>query len=315
MMNKNKWTGFVVVMVACLLMACFAHADVKVTSVEVKPRYPWNGLVDIVYSVNWNEVDLNGEPFEVRVEFEGYDTVLDKTFVMKSMSGDGVNAPITRDPDKTGGTYKATWNAAKDYPTINSSAFQVKIHASIPLYMVVDLSGGPSAEKYPVRYTGEAPDLTKDTCRTTELWLRRIPAGKFLMGSPEEEVGHQEDEVLHEVTLTKSYYIGVFECTQKQYALICGAYNYYAWYKDGGGSSSVGGLDGYGKGDVFPVGYLSWDTIRGQFDTWPAQGHVVSSNSFMGILQKKTGLVFDLPTEAEWDYACRATTTEAFNSS
>ncbi len=290
MMMRKMWTGWSIGMVAwLLLLAVSVRGDVKVTNIEVKPRYPWNGLVDIVYSINWNEVDLNGEPFEVRVEFEGYDTVLDKTFVMKSMSGDGVNAPITRDPDKTGGTYKATWNAAKDYPTINSSAFQVKIHASIPLYMVVDLSEGKSAEKYPVRYTGEAPDISKDTCRTTELWLRRIPAGKFIMGSPEDELGRNNDEVQHEVTITKPYYIAIFELTGYQ-ALQIGS--------------------GYGSNSCVPFNnYVNITSIR----NWSAL-YKENTTGCLGLLSRKTGLVFELPTEAEWEYACRAGTTTALNS-
>ena len=277
-MNKNNWTRFFVVMMACLLMAWPSHADVKVTSIEVKPRFPWNGLVDIIYSVSCDEKDLNGQPFEVRVEFEGYDAVLDKKIVMKTMSGDGVGTPIM-----SGGPYKATWDAAKDYPTINSSKFQIKIHASVPLYMVVDLSGGPDAANYPVRYTGEAPNLDDDTCRTTELWLRRIPAGKFLMGSIETELGRSENEILHEITITQVYYIGIFECTQKQY------------------QSIVGENPSSNKGDNRPVATLSYSCLQ-------------SNSGILNKLKNKTGIAFNLPTEAEWEYACRAGTTTALNS-
>ena len=74
------------------------------------------------------------------------------------------------------------------------------------LYAVVDLSGGADAESYPVRYSATGPDLNDDTCRTTELWLRRIPKGTFIMGSPEDEVGRYSDEPQREVTLTQDYY-------------------------------------------------------------------------------------------------------------
>ncbi len=293
MMNKNNWTGFVVVMMACLLMACSAHADVKVTSIELKPHWPWNGLVDIVYSVTCDEKDLDGQPFEVRAEFEGYDAVLDKKIILKSLTGDGVGTPVKLD-----GLNKATWDAAKDYPTINTAAFQVKIHASVPLYMVVDLSGGSKATSYPVRYTGQDPDLTNDICRTTELWLRRIPAGKFLMGSPNEELGRKSDETLHEVTLTKAFYIGVFECTQRQYELVMGS-----------DPSDF-------KGSARPVEQVSYFVIRGESTvaTWPTDGYKVADASFMGKLRARTTLTFDLPTEAQWEYACRAGTTTALNS-
>ena len=169
------------------------------------------------------------------------------------------------------------------------------------LYVVVDLSGGPDAESYPVRYSSIGPDLSDDTCRTTELWLRRIPAGTFIMGSPEDEVGRDSyDMKQHEVTLTQDYYIGVFECTQKQWELVMGS-----------NQSEC-------KGDCRPVESVSYKRLRGSGEQagagWPTYGHAVDSTSFMGILRAKTGLTFDLPTEAQWEYACRAGTTTALNS-
>ena len=168
------------------------------------------------------------------------------------------------------------------------------------LYAVVDLSGGADAASYPVRYSAVGPDLNDDTCRTTELWLRKIPAGTFMMGSPEDEVGRDTDETQHEVTLTQDYYMGVFECTQKQWELVMGS-----------NPSSY-------QGDCRPVENVSYNIIRGTGAQagagWPTYGHAVDASSFMGKLQAKTGLVFDLPTEAQWEYACRAGTTTALNS-
>ena len=169
------------------------------------------------------------------------------------------------------------------------------------MYAVVDLSGGPNAANYPVRYTDAAPNLDDDTCRTTEMWLRKIPAGTFTMGSPADEVGgHVSDETQHQVTLTQDYYIGVFECTQKQWQLV------------------MGSNPSANKGDVRPVEQVSYNMIRGTDAQagagWPTSGHAVDAASFMGKLQAKTGLVFDLPTEAQWEYACRADTTTALNS-
>lgn len=266
------------------LLVSISFADVQVRDVSVKSRYPWNGMIDITYSILCGETD-KGEELDVYVAFMGYDAVLDKSFPMKSLTGQGATAPV-----KTGGPYTVTWDAAKDYPTINSSRFQVKIHATVNMYMVVDLSGGPNAEKYPVRYSKTPPDLDEDTCRTTELWLRRIPAGTFLMGSPEDELGHRSDETLHEVTITKPFYIGVFECTQMQYQLVMG-YNPSIW-----------------KGDCRPVEALSFNAIRGP------NTNEVDASTFMGRIRAKTGLPFELPSEAQWEYACRAGTTTALNS-
>ena len=168
-------------------------------------------------------------------------------------------------------------------------------------YLVVDISGGCMAESWPYRISETGPDVEDEVCRTTELWLRYIPAGVFIMGSPKDEYGRGNREVAHNVTLTKGFYIGVFEMTRKQYELIAG--------KD------PSGRDDRDEGGTWPVIEVTFETLRGSDKgmRWPADDEV-DSGSFMGIIRAKTGLRFDLPTEAQWEYACRATTTTAYNN-
>ena len=166
------------------------------------------------------------------------------------------------------------------------------------LYLVIDLFGGPDAECYPVRYSTVPPDLNDDTCRTTELWFRLVQPDTFMMGSPPCELGHRSDETLHMVTLTKPFYMGVFQVTQKQYELVTGEANPSKY-----------------KGDTRPVGHVSYSMIRGGEDgtQWPTH-NLVDAASFFGKLRAKTSLTADLPTEAQWEYACRAGTRTALNS-
>ena len=165
------------------------------------------------------------------------------------------------------------------------------------LYLVVDLSGGPSAASWPVSALEDVPSGGwTDEYKTTKLVLRRIEAGTFTMGSPLDESGRYSGESQHKVTLTKPYYIGVFEVTQKQYELV------------------TGGNPSYYSGDKRPVEKVSWNDIRGDSSTynWP-NSTAVDANSFVGRIRARTGLAFDLPTEAQWEHACRAGTTTAYS--
>jgi formylglycine-generating enzyme required for sulfatase activity len=281
--------GIFLMLFLCVLPCGAGGSEGRVTGVRAQPRYPWEGVVDIYYTVECTDTTA-----EIAISFRGHDRARGNViaFRQEHLSGDGVDAPVI-----VGQEMHAVWDASAALPDFRSTAFTVEVVASCELgewgddYLVVDLSKGPDAASYPIRYSAEAPDVTNDTCRTTELWLRRIPAGSFAMGSPEDEIGRYADEALHQVTLTQDYYIGVFECTQKQYELV------------------MGKNPSRYLGDTRPVECVSYDDLRGTGSAagagWPDAGYTVDDDSFLGRLQARTGLLLDLPTEAQWEYACR----------
>jgi formylglycine-generating enzyme required for sulfatase activity len=121
------------------------------------------------------------------------------------------------------------------------------------LFMIVDVSEGRQATNYPVTYSEAMPAdlLTSAAYKTSNIVLRRIPAGKFLMGSPESEVGRDANEKRHLVTLTEDFYIGVFPVTQGQ------------WKRVMGSNPSF-----YQNSERLPVENISWETdMRG--GEWP----------------------------------------------
>ncbi len=156
------------------------------------------------------------------------------------------------------------------------------------LYCVIDLSAGAKADKYPVSYMDASPEggFNKDEYKTTKLVLRRITPGKFKMAGK------------YSVMLTKSYYIGIFEVTQKQFELVTGMQPSH-WANNG----------------LRPVEQVSYDMIRGteSGSKWPSSS-AVDPLSFMGMLRMRTELNCDLPTSAQWEYACRAGTESLYNN-
>lgn len=114
------------------------------------------------------------------------------------------------------------------------------------------------------------------------------PPGRFFMGSPPDEPDRRADEAQVEVTLSKGFWMGKYEVTQEQWRRLVG---------------EVHGQLNKGAGDDFPVYWVSYIEAEEFCRKLTAQAHASG-----GL---PTGWEFHLPTEAQWEYACRAGTTTA----
>ena len=130
----------------------------------------------------------------------------------------------------------------------------------------------------------------KEITNSIGVKLVLIPKGTFMMGSPESEQLRHEDETQHKVTISKGYYLGVYEVTQAQYEKVIGK----------NPSHFQGAIVGNENADL-PVENVSWDDA-------------VEFCKKLSDLpdEKKAGRVYRLPTEAEWEYACRAGSKTAY---
>lgn len=270
--------------IAAATLALPCAAAPTVSDVVAQQRWPWNGLVDIDYTITGD--DTENTAIAVKVTDGDTGTSYDARSFLEV-------------PPTSAGRHRITWSTAADGLSLVSSNVTFKVSilgydamVTNGLFYVIDLSGGTNATRYPVSCLSAVPSGGwTDEYKTTKLVLRRIDAGSFIMGggtTPESR----------RVTISKPFYMGVFQVTQRQYELV------------------MGGNSSYCKGDMRPVERVSYNDLRGSSAgaNWPASS-AVDATSFLGKLRAKTGLDgFDLPTEAQWEYACRAGTTSVYNN-
>jgi uncharacterized protein (TIGR02996 family) len=115
-----------------------------------------------------------------------------------------------------------------------------------------------------------------------------IPPGSFLMGSPDSEQGRDDDEgSVHEVAITQPFYLGVHPVTQAQWRAVMD--NNPSWFCSSGGAGSVKGMN-----TDFPVERVSWEDVTDFLKKLSALEK-----------EREAGRKYRLPSEAEWEYACR----------
>lgn len=241
--------------------------------------------------------------------------------------GGGAYRHLTGDVNKVlsgNGSYSFSWDPVIDWPGHALTGLSVKLTPwttnAPPPYMAVALNPYASVSSYDIAYYPSVESLpwggvTNSAARERFLVLKRINAAgdTFQMGCVSGDPGRNNSsgsgsndgpERIHNVTLANDFYLGVFEVTFGQWSLITGS-------QDPGGQFTTCFSDKAGR----PREKVSFCHIR-ECDSSLATAVSTAANlypnpphadSFLGKLRARTGdLPFDLPGEAQWEYACRA---------
>ena len=289
-------------------LSCAAlFAEETITIDNVRQRTPWNGLVDIDYTIE----GVTGDPNDYQIEFTM--TVGGKSFVASNFWD-----AAWCDHATANGKQRATWNARADgiaaltSVSVTAQLIYAPVTDASAEFAIVDLSAGASATSvYPVRYvtgdTNRTAQFNIDTYKTRKIVLKKVHAGEFWMG-----VGNvSEGKNRHRVRLTQDYFLGLFEVTQEQYSRVCGDTTAgVGYFVPGFGGSLAKGE----RQECMPASSMFYDKIMSTVESFTGANPGMQYHCFMMKLNARAKCrgqsvgIFALPTEAQWEYACRAGT-------
>ena len=233
-------------------------------------------------------------------------------------------------------THTITWRARKDFPDRTFAPGQIRAVLTAwatnapPDWLVVGLRNerGESVQN-DVRFYATTNYLPGGfgnyRYKTTEILMRKIPAAGVVWKMGDNSVSATASTE-HYVMLTEDYYMGVYQVTQGQYTNMCNKGNPSYWCKSNANLDPAR-VSSYWSNLVTtaanPVDNVSLEQLRGLTGKyagaddlwWPRDGHRLVETSAIGQLRTKSGLEgFDLPTIAQWEYACRAGTKTYYNN-